>query len=101
MSNTSVGAKMMMSDKMNKNEWIEKLKSIPTVEPDDLDRQMMKAAIKNSSDEGVTLDNMLNEMNYNGKISLRVPRTLHKELVVKAKQEGVSLNQFLLYKVSK
>ena len=86
---------------MNKNEWVEKLKSVPIAEPEDLDRQMMKAATKHSSSESVTLDNMPNETNYNGKISLRVPRTLHKELIIKAKQEGVSLNQFLLYKVSK
>lgn len=32
---------------------------------------------------------------YGGSIALRVPRSLHKALVEKAAQEGVSLNQFL------
>lgn len=34
---------------------------------------------------------------YSGKVLLRVPPTLHKELVESAKQEGTSLNQYLLY----
>jgi len=36
----------------------------------------------------------------NGKISLRLPRSLHRDLVKSAKDEGVSLNQFILYKLS-
>jgi len=35
-----------------------------------------------------------------GKILVRVPKSLHKELKVKAQAEGVSLNQFILYKLS-
>lgn len=37
---------------------------------------------------------------YSGKLSLRVPRSLHKELAERAKLEGVSLNQYALYKLS-
>ena len=32
---------------------------------------------------------------YSGRITLRVPRSLHRELAWSAKQEGVSLNQLL------
>jgi len=35
-----------------------------------------------------------------GKILVRVPKSLHKELKIKAQAEGVSLNQFILYKLS-
>ena len=31
--------------------------------------------------------------NFSGKFSVRIPPTLHKELVIKANKEGVSLNQ--------
>jgi len=34
-------------------------------------------------------------------IGLRVPDTLHKELLEEAKREGVSLNQLCLVKVSR
>lgn len=37
---------------------------------------------------------------YNGRISLRVPKSLHKSLVEEADREGISLNQLLLAKIS-
>jgi antitoxin HicB len=40
-------------------------------------------------------------LNYSGKFTLRLPKTLHKELAEKAEQEAVSLNQYLLYLISK
>lgn len=38
---------------------------------------------------------------YSGKLVLRIPRSLHKELKEKAEIEGVSLNQYMLYKLTK
>jgi antitoxin HicB len=38
---------------------------------------------------------------YSGKFTLRIPKGLHKELSIKAQEEGVSLNQYLLYILSK
>jgi antitoxin HicB len=38
---------------------------------------------------------------FSGKFTLRLPKTLHKELAEKAEQEAVSLNQYLLYLISK
>ncbi|HBI04987.1 MAG TPA: toxin-antitoxin system HicB family antitoxin [Paenibacillaceae bacterium] len=35
-----------------------------------------------------------------GKIVLRMPKTLHWRLAGEAKQEGVSLNQYMIYKLS-
>lgn len=37
---------------------------------------------------------------YSGKFNVRVPRSLHKLLVEKAAEEDVSLNQYILYKLS-
>ena len=37
---------------------------------------------------------------YSGKFNLRIPKSLHQELAIKAKEEGVSLNQYALYKLS-
>jgi len=38
---------------------------------------------------------------YSGKISVRVPKKLHRELTEEAKDNGVSLNQFIVYKLAK
>lgn len=41
------------------------------------------------------------EASYSGRISLRIPRRLHKSLTNQAKEQKVSLNQYLLYLLSK
>lgn len=38
--------------------------------------------------------------NYSGKFVVRLPKTLHQRLVIEAEQEGVSLNQWALYKLA-
>ena len=37
---------------------------------------------------------------YSGKFLVRLPKTLHKSLAMAAQREGVSLNQYALYKLS-
>ncbi|ONK21242.1 pilus assembly protein HicB [Bacillus sp. VT-16-64] len=37
---------------------------------------------------------------YSGKINLRMPKSLHQKLAMLAEHEGVSLNQYMLYKLS-
>ena len=41
------------------------------------------------------------DVNYSGKFLMRVPKRLHAELVRAAKAQGVSLNQYLLYLLTK
>ena len=38
---------------------------------------------------------------YSGRFVLRIPKSLHKRLAVEAQKEGVSLNQYTLYKLSR
>ena len=38
---------------------------------------------------------------YSGKFVIRLPKTLHQKLVIEAENEGVSLNQYALYKLAK
>jgi len=38
--------------------------------------------------------------NYSGKFVLRLPVSLHKKLAVEAKVEGISLNQYIMYKLA-
>jgi antitoxin HicB len=37
---------------------------------------------------------------YSGKFLVRIPKTLHRQLSQKAEEEGISLNQYALYKLS-
>lgn len=37
---------------------------------------------------------------YSGKFNLRIPKSLHQKLTELAEAEGVSLNQYILYKLS-
>jgi len=41
------------------------------------------------------------DQEYSGKFNVRVPKTLHKQLAQEAEDEGVSLNQYVVYKLSK
>lgn len=39
--------------------------------------------------------------NYSGQFKLRLPKSLHRELAERSKQEGISMNQYCLYLLSK
>jgi predicted HicB family RNase H-like nuclease len=87
------------------NEIEKRFAAIQEAQPD-ADELKVIRRIKQRADtsEGITLDQMdklREKQEYSGKISLRVPKTLHHDLVKGAKQEGISLNQFLLYKLAK
>jgi len=43
----------------------------------------------------------LNDSEYSGKFTLRLPKTLHKDLALQAQDEGISLNQYILFLISK
>lgn len=49
----------------------------------------------------VSLETLRQELDgYSGRLVLRIPRSLHKALKEEAELEGVSLNQYMLYKLS-
>ena len=37
---------------------------------------------------------------YSGKLNIHIPRSLHQKLSQEAKADGVSLNQYILYKLA-
>jgi len=49
----------------------------------------------------ITLPETCQKDNYSGKFVIRVPKTLHKTLAINAQREGVSLNQYALFKLAK
>lgn len=38
---------------------------------------------------------------YSGKLNIRIPKSLHRTLAEKAKEEGTSLNQLIVYHLSR
>ncbi|MBQ8625825.1 MAG: toxin-antitoxin system HicB family antitoxin [Agathobacter sp.] len=46
----------------------------------------------------IPLPNLVSD--YSGKFVIRLPKTLHQRLAIEAEQEGVSLNQWALYKLA-
>ncbi|WP_258359649.1 type II toxin-antitoxin system HicB family antitoxin [Moorella sulfitireducens] len=38
---------------------------------------------------------------YSGKLNIRIPKSLHRTLAEKAKEEGTSLNQLIIYHLSR
>lgn len=79
-----------------------KLKQIPVVEPDDIDLAMLAEAEKMDDGTTVSLEEFKRSLEKcSGKLVLRIPRSLHKELKEAAEIEGVSLNQYMLYKLAR
>lgn len=51
--------------------------------------------------DAITLDEYKAQKEYSGKLMLRIPKDLHRDLAIAAKQNGVSLNQYAAYKLAK
>jgi len=56
--------------------------------------------IESALEDGAVIPEPANE-DFSGKFVVRVPKSLHKILTEQAKEEGVSLNQYINYKLAK
>ena len=62
----------------------------------------LAAAEAMNDGSAVSLEQLRDELEgYSGRLVLRIPRSLHRALKDAAKVEGVSLNQYMLYKLSR
>lgn len=64
---------------------------------DDAKKQWLITALE----EGYEIPDPDVPVDYSGQFKLRLPKSLHKELAEKSKQEGISMNQYCLYLLSK
>jgi predicted RNase H-like HicB family nuclease len=62
--------------------------------------EAMEGWIETKLENGFPVPIPVNTDNFSGKFIVRVPKTLHAHLVIEAEKEGVSLNQYALYKLS-
>ena len=63
-------------------------------------QEAMEGWIETKLETGFPVPVPLDDKNYSGKFVLRLPKSLHKHLAIEAEKEGVSLNQYALYKLS-
>jgi predicted HicB family RNase H-like nuclease len=60
----------------------------------------MEGWIETKLENGFTVPEPIGDDQYSGKFVVRLPKSLHKRLSIEAEKEGVSLNQYTLYKLS-
>jgi len=63
-------------------------------------QEAMEGWIETKLENGFTVPEPTDENQYSGKFLLRIPKTLHARLALEAEKEGVSLNQYALYRLS-
>ena len=63
-------------------------------------KEAMEGYIELKIERGLPIPEPKEIEEYSGKFNLRLPKSLHKRLAVEAAEEGVSLNQYALYKLS-
>lgn len=61
----------------------------------------MEGYIETKLENGFDVPMPQNADDYSGRFVVRIPKTLHRNLVIEAEREGVSLNQYALYKLSR
>lgn len=64
---------------------------------EDAKKQWFIAALE----DNITINEPLELESYSGQFKLRIPKSLHKEIVTQAKREGISMNQYCVYLLSK
>ena len=76
----------------------EALDLLPETEENRPGRERLQAALLEAEELYISAEDL---EEYSGKLVLRIPRSLHKSLKEAAAAEGVSLNQYMLYKLAR
>lgn len=51
-------------------------------------------------EEGYPIPEPASDEEYSGQFKLRIPKSLHRQLAMQSKREGISMNQYCLYLLS-
>lgn len=60
-----------------------------------------KAWLETALEQGIEIPQPDNLQEYSGQFKLRIPRSLHKSLTEHSKREGISMNQYCVYLLSR
>lgn len=75
--------------------------ALPAEEPTAEDLAAFAEADAEDPSEAVTLEEYKAQREYSGNLMVRIPKELHKALAEAARANGVSLNQYAMYKLAK
>ena len=64
-------------------------------------REAMEGYIETKLANGFDVPRPQTAEAFSGRFVVRIPKSLHQRLTIEAEREGVSLNQYALYKLSK
>ena len=70
-------------------------------EPTASDRKAIADAEAEDPTDAVSLEEYKAHKEYSGRLLLRIPKELHRDLAESAKRNGVSLNQYVAYKLAR
>ena len=86
---------------MTAEEMEKRFAEINARQPEEASAEDLAAIAAAENEESISLDAFKSDLEgYSGKLVLRIPRSLHKRLKREAESEGVSLNQYMLYKLA-
>lgn len=63
-------------------------------------RNLVKEAVRDMKSNGESPPHPLSSRSYSGKFIVRIPPEVHRELAMKAAEEGISLNRLVSAKLS-
>lgn len=61
----------------------------------------MEGYLETKIEHGLEIPVPVQSEDYSGKFVVRLPKSLHQRLSIEAEKEGISLNQYALYKLTK
>lgn len=63
--------------------------------------EAMEGYLETKMEHGLEIPVPVRSEDYSGKFVVRLPKSLHQRLSIEAEKEGISLNQYALYKLTK
>ena len=60
-----------------------------------------RESLRTAMEEGIAIPEPAADMEYSGQFKLRIPKALHRSLAQHSKEQGVSMNQYCLYLLTK
>lgn len=63
--------------------------------------EAMEGYLEIKLEKGLEIPLPITVEDYSGKFNVRIPKSLHQKLSIEAAEEGISLNQYALYKLAK
>ncbi|MBR4703956.1 MAG: toxin-antitoxin system HicB family antitoxin [Oscillospiraceae bacterium] len=89
------------STAMDLNARFAEINGLEPENPTKEDLEAIARAASEDPEDTITLEEYKQQREYSGRLLIRIPKELHKQLVEAAKANGVSLNQYALYKLAK